>query len=367
MRQVFLLLLALIALTSCDKKRSSLQGFVVLPLSKSLHEARPDDLLDNIEEYRMIPLETSDSVLLGQCTIDGVTSNYYIISDQGTVYFFDTNGKFDSKFNKQGNGPGEYLSINEILVNDIDKSLYIHDFQKRTIYQYTYDGRFINQFKNDSIASIGITRNGEFAASFSPSEPWIHQVGIYDGNWNPIQTFIRNDLLDNKPNMFIINAIKEFNGDACIYTKDTLFKITKEEVIPAVVIDKGPLSLPKEVATDFKKSKEREQYIWGDYGFWAGDYYFLYFNYDHRGYYDLWDLSSATLIGRNIHETFEESPGIPFQIGNRLMYLWPVFTQGNKIYCIPEEDDAVALYPEHDENDNPIILEITLSIHQYSL
>jgi hypothetical protein len=39
----------------------------------------------------------------------------------------------------------------------------------------------------------------------------------------------------------------------------------------------------------------------------------------------------------------------------------------NKIYCIPEEDDAVVLYPEHDKSDNPIILEITLSTHQNPL
>ncbi len=360
MKRTLVLFLVLIFFASCGKKKMLSDRFFVLPLYESLHRPAFGNIPENrVKECRVIPLETSDSVLLRRCDIQEVTDDYIIISDHGTVYFFDRAGNLSHKFNRRGNGPGEYVSINEIVLDETRKTVYVHDYSRRIINRYTYEGKLLDHFKNDSIASMGITEDGEFVASFSPSEKWTHLVGVYDSNWNPVNSFIENDFQNEKTNLFIINTVNSFNGRPCIYTNDTLFRITATGTEAELVIDKGPLRLPEEIASDVRRKRERDRYIWGDYGFLTGNYYFLYFNYDGKGYYDLWDLSSATLIGRNVLESFGEKPGLPFRIDGKTVYAWPLFADGDKIYCALAYEDAVVLHPLYKDNDNPVILEIT--------
>jgi hypothetical protein len=157
-----------------------------------------------------------------------------------------------------------------------------------------------------------------------------------------------------------INSIQNFNESPHIYTTDTLFQISIEAVLPILTIDKGSLKLPVEIASDIQRKSERQRYIWGEYGYLCGYYYFFYFAYSNQAYYDIWDTSSTSLLCRNIMSSPEDPKGLPFDLGGKLIYAWPKFVQNNRIYCVLDFEQAGIIYPQYDENDNPLILEILL-------
>lgn len=91
-----------------------------------------------IENMEYIPLETTEHSLLGGINkIIYKNDRYYILDkDQNKgVYIFDKDGNFLSSINKQGEGPGEYI---EIMDMDIDNknNIYIADNAKMNIIKY---------------------------------------------------------------------------------------------------------------------------------------------------------------------------------------------------------------------------------------
>ena len=72
------------------------------------------------DSFRIVPLETSDESLVGEITkIKKYNHFYYVLSAQ-TLFCFDADGKFVSKLEKQGEGPEEYIRIEDFDVYTID-------------------------------------------------------------------------------------------------------------------------------------------------------------------------------------------------------------------------------------------------------
>ena len=82
----------------------------------NLQKASLSDYFKNIE---LIPLETNNDVLIGsirKCLIH--QDNFYIFDGQQNIlWIFDETGKYVSKINKRGQGPGEYSLIYDMIIN----------------------------------------------------------------------------------------------------------------------------------------------------------------------------------------------------------------------------------------------------------
>lgn len=94
-------------------------------------------------ETTLLPLETTNSALIGyiqKIVVKG--NNIYILNNkgnQGEILIFDKQGKFKAKLEKNGRGPGEYISLGDF---NIDKrgNIYIHDAMRSDkILVYTND------------------------------------------------------------------------------------------------------------------------------------------------------------------------------------------------------------------------------------
>jgi len=108
--------------------------------------------IDNIEEIsvkatefssdmKIIKLESSDSCLVANIIkIEIEDSLIYILDDvfKG-IYIFSFDGKFMKKFSKEGHGPGEYLSIDDFIIDKNINSLEIFDRLNMRIYIYRLD------------------------------------------------------------------------------------------------------------------------------------------------------------------------------------------------------------------------------------
>lgn len=341
---------------ACSDKTDQSSNFVTLPIGVSVNSSIDKSFRLWIDEYLVIPLETTDSSLLSGIDLYGEFNDKLILSSDNMIYFFLKDGRFDHKINKQGVGPNEYICINDLAINKTNQLIYVHDFSKRMINIYTEYGEYINSIRNDSIAALKFDKNNHFVATYSPSEQWMYQVGIYDTLFNSKGVFLKKQHETNNVNLFTINSIFNFGGDNYVYISDTLYRIHSNSAEPFLSIDKGRLKLPQELENQINKSGDRDKYIWGEYGYLVGDYYFMSYCYSGDVYYDVWRITDEKLLLRNVVSSADGSIGIPVLLGDKTIYLWPKTVIDSNVYFLIGEEQAQLIIPDRDEDDNPIII-----------
>ena len=140
-------IILLVILTSCSRS-GKLKEITLYDISKN-------------EDCQTIPL---DSIVVGTEVIEldnsekapiiGVISDlyesyqsYYIVSDEKNVYEYDKTGKFVRQIGTQGRGPGEFLFVKKIFINEKDSSVNLFDFPSQKLLKYDREGNFLSCFK----------------------------------------------------------------------------------------------------------------------------------------------------------------------------------------------------------------------------
>lgn len=100
-----------------------------------------------IEQINVTDLVFSDSTLIDRDPILLKDNNDYFVSSNKSqsIMRFDKDGMFINYVSKRGNGPNEYLQINDIYLNEKEKNIIILDNQNLLF--LNYDGQFINKRK----------------------------------------------------------------------------------------------------------------------------------------------------------------------------------------------------------------------------
>ncbi|GHU61209.1 hypothetical protein FACS1894123_00230 [Bacteroidia bacterium] len=86
-----------------------------------------------------IKLETTDNNLIGEISQIVFTDNRIIVVDNEkakSVFVFDMNGNYQFQVGRMGNGPGEYVSIKNVLFVPEKHQILIHDGPKKTVHHY---------------------------------------------------------------------------------------------------------------------------------------------------------------------------------------------------------------------------------------
>lgn len=104
-------------------------------------------IFDIFSKIEIIPLETSDTCLIG--SIDKLIlydSKYYLLdTKQNCVSIFSQDGKFIQNIKRVGRGPGEYLYVYDFSINEYDHTLELLDcFGKLVI--FNLDGIYKESF-----------------------------------------------------------------------------------------------------------------------------------------------------------------------------------------------------------------------------
>ncbi len=164
-KNIFLSLTYLL-LCACSGKVTQQQA-IVIDLMDAQDSIPYSVFVDSIET---IPLETTDSCLIGYIQDIAATDDRFFILDQKqqTVWVFDRQGNFINRIGKRGNGPGEYVRISQIEY-DKRKQMIVLLVWNRLMY-YTPDGRYIKSeelpmgaadFKLLPDRSLILSRSGE--------------------------------------------------------------------------------------------------------------------------------------------------------------------------------------------------------------
>lgn len=134
-------------------------SFVYYPIKDDriivdLDKKQKASLFDYFSHIELIPLETSDDVLVGYCEeIVPYQNRYYIFDIKlAVVHIFDKDGKFIFQMNKRGQGPGEYTPhLTSIFLNPFTGNIDITDMG--CIYSYDLTGKHVRTILRTEDAS----------------------------------------------------------------------------------------------------------------------------------------------------------------------------------------------------------------------
>ena len=162
----FIICLLLFGLTSCSPKQSDtfindvmLKDYPVNPKDAELIYA--SSIFDSIA-YVCLPF--TDSTVIGSIEkLEIFDSHYYFWDRIGKkIWCYDFNGDYVFQLDKRGQGPGEYIQINDFNIDRERQQIQILDRGSRKILCYDMaDGRYIKDVKIDVAAwHFAVLQNG---------------------------------------------------------------------------------------------------------------------------------------------------------------------------------------------------------------
>lgn len=230
-------------------------NLLVLDLDKA---AIKDTMLASvfIKSVTPIALETTNESLIGFLSAMQVTDSCICILDDehapggsGNLFVFDKRGKYLRKIGKKGQGPGEYVNIDDFTIDEKNDKIFLVDNENDKIRVYQFStGRFLRNidFKDDKVkyANIQYSNNKLFVdfTYYSPTEkgPMMYTLDEATGNieskWMDIDIHNHGWL---KP---------FFKGESFFYCKnsempkythyfmDTIMAVNKDKLEPYLVI-----------------------------------------------------------------------------------------------------------------------------------
>lgn len=141
-----------------------------------------------------IKLETTDSCLISSVGILVSVDNYLLVLDgrSSELYAFDKEGKFETKVGRKGNGPGEYVSVQNIFVDNRKGQIGVIDTeQDKIVYFSIPDFKFSSEKKlpfNTSCCEM--LEDGNFVCyseSYEDNDLGNHYFIVVDSLYKPIR------------------------------------------------------------------------------------------------------------------------------------------------------------------------------------
>ena len=106
---------------------------------------RNDVMLSEFAEAKLIPLPTSDDLLIGKIGRIRTSDKYICLSDfDDNIYRFSRSGEFLGKIKKKGPGPDEYSNIADFIITG-DDEIAVLAAGKRSLMFYSWDGQMTNE------------------------------------------------------------------------------------------------------------------------------------------------------------------------------------------------------------------------------
>ena len=150
MKNRFIVILIIVLSFSSCKKNNQEQSVSVINVSFS--NMKESVNLSDFGSSTLVSLETNDSALIGNIAKIITTKNNIYISDNNSLFEFSSDGKYLGKISKQGNGPGEYISISDFQINQ-DGNAWILSKTNKHLNLYSWNNETLEQIPLDRCVS----------------------------------------------------------------------------------------------------------------------------------------------------------------------------------------------------------------------
>lgn len=211
-------------------------------------------LSDFVNSLEVIKLDSDTSATVGNGPVC-FSDNYMLIHAgyQAPVKLFDRKGKFLCDVGKVGRGPGEYMAVSDMQIDEKNKRLYIMPWQTAYLYEFDFEGKLVKPIR---------MAGGAPKAKFSIDGDRLTVVALpFKGlKWFTFQQTLKGELLDSVPvGNFAISGPNPYNNELfcnranhSVYlfrskgTQDTLYHYEPGKIglIPKFTIDFGRIEVP---------------------------------------------------------------------------------------------------------------------------
>jgi len=259
MNKIIILYVIIFSLFSCSQKSErSIKEIKVNPY-RAIDKMNLSEFVKSID---YIKLETNSDCILGRISKVLIRNKFIYVFDQSqlSVFIFDHNGKFISKFNKWGNGPGEYRSLGPGFISQDEKYIEIYDFRgpdSRMLKYRNLSFEFINESPIPGLSfNSMIRKNGYYYFSVQQQDNVINgnltnaDLIISDTN-NNMKIYNDKTIETNSnyysffPHSFISNSQNEVF--VSFMFDHTFYKLEQDKVIPEIKIDFGDYAIGNDV------------------------------------------------------------------------------------------------------------------------
>ena len=137
----------LLVIAGCGGGKQSTDNVIIVDVTKNYPEK--ELIIQDFMDVEYIPLETTDEFLT-QGYVLTIGKKYILIRNfgrDGDLFIFDRQGKGIKKINRMGQGPEDYTFISNIVIDEDNGEILIHDYSPSKILVYDLDGKFIRGFK----------------------------------------------------------------------------------------------------------------------------------------------------------------------------------------------------------------------------
>lgn len=212
-------------------------------------------LSDVLKSLEIIKLDNDTSATVGGGSVS-FSENYMLIraGSRQPVKLFDRKGNFLRNIGKIGRGPGEYMSLYDMQLDEKNKRIFFMPWQTRYLYEYDFDGNFVKPIRMAGGAPKG---------TFTVEDDRLTVLALpFKGlKWVAFQQTLDGQLLDSVPvGNFEINERNPYNNE--LFTsrdnhyihifrsmgkiRDTLYHYVpgKPGLIPKFTVDFGTIEPP---------------------------------------------------------------------------------------------------------------------------
>ncbi|GEM_PF-2888087 len=214
------------------------------------------NISDICESVQYIPIETGSEAHIKNITDIDVVLPYIFIATFSQVYIFDFNGKLVRKISGQGDGPGEYNFIGDMLVDKSDTSIYVTSVLNKRINHYSFYGDFIKSFSsfhdypNEKIEKIGdsiFLTYPDFITKGSQNQPLM--IASFNENFELVREYPSRlkQIEKGSATLMIPNEVL-YKDKESIYFKqvrnDTVYRIKGPDVSPYIIFSFPEYKMP---------------------------------------------------------------------------------------------------------------------------
>lgn len=141
-----------------SSKQEETQGLKTTHIA--IDNIRTDVKLSEFAEAKLLPLPTSDEVLIGNIGRIRTSEKSIFLCDGNALFRFSRSGEFLGKIEKKGKGPDEYTAISDFVIAD-DENVWVLPNGKSSLMLYSWDNRLVKELKTESTYSSRIYRMGD--------------------------------------------------------------------------------------------------------------------------------------------------------------------------------------------------------------
>lgn len=263
---VFILMLLSL---SCSSNNEVIEnaGVEVVDIEASIDNFSIVKLSDYASDIRYIPLETSDSILIGGISkVIYERETIYILDFSGKIHLFDKRGRHQKSFFRKGRGPGEYTDAFSLNVNPDNGDIFIVDVW-RGILRYDNNFNFIKMysFPGKGTASPGVEIIGEelIAVSLASFIDFGYSIICYGQDTSDI-VYKKEAILTHDPTKrdvlrFLYYSMYKLGDQLRYYnsSKDSVFSLSQDFQDRALYyISLGKFKEPENISTEDYGSSE---------------------------------------------------------------------------------------------------------------